>query len=137
VPEELRKRVLVVDDDAEMRDVITHFLRLHGYEAIEAAAGQAALDLIASTKVDLVILDIMMPGMDGVATLNKIRDMGNNLPVMLLTARSLDDDVMRGYVAGADLYLVKPVAMDTLRKAVDYLIGDLTTEEKAALEQEI
>jgi DNA-binding response OmpR family regulator len=137
VPEALRKRILVVDDDAEIRDVITHFLRHHGYEAIEAAGGQAALDLIANGKVDLIILDVMMPGLDGFATLNKIRSMGNNVPVMFLTARSVDEDVMHGYSAGADLYLVKPVAMGTLRRAVDYLIGDLTAEEKAVLEQEI
>jgi DNA-binding response OmpR family regulator len=137
VPEELHKTVLVVDDDAEIRDVITRFLRRLGYEAIEAAGGQFALDVITSRSVNLVILDVMMPGLDGFATLNKIRSMGNNVPVMFLTARSVDDDVMHGYTAGVDLYLVKPVAMGTLRKAVEYLIGDLTAEEKAALEQEI
>jgi two-component system, OmpR family, response regulator len=137
VPEKLHKTVLVVDDDAEIRDVITRFLRRHGYETIQAAGGQSALDVIANRTVNLVILDVMMPGLDGFATLNTMRAMGNSVPVMFLTARSVDDDVIHGYTTGADLYLVKPVAMGTLRKAVEYLIGDLTAEEKAVLEQEI
>jgi DNA-binding response OmpR family regulator len=137
VSAELRKTVLVVDDDGEFRAVIIHFLRHHGYAPMEAADGQAALDLIDGAKMDLVILDVMMPGIDGFATLNRIRNTGSNVPVILLTACSVDDDIMRGYTVGADLYLVKPVSMDTLCKSVDYLIGDLTSEEKAALEQEI
>jgi DNA-binding response OmpR family regulator len=78
----------------------------------------------------------MMPGMDGFATLDKIREI-SNVPVMLLSARSRDEDVMHGYSAGADLYLVKPMSMETLHKAIDYLIGDLTAEQRAAIEQEI
>ena len=137
MPEDLRKKVLVVDDDPNLRDVIVNFIRGHGYEGVEAAAGQAALDLLANTKVELIILDIMMPGMDGFATLDKIREMGCKVPIMLLSARSRDEDVMHGYGAGADLYLVKPMSMETLHKAIDYLIGDLTAEQKAALEEEI
>jgi len=137
VAEAGHKKVLVVDDDVNLREMIVQFIRGHGYEAFEAARGQAALDFLHATHVDLIILDIMMPGMDGVTTLKKIREAGNNVPIILLTARSQDEDVLHGYTAGADLYLVKPVSMDTLQKAIEYLVGDLTPEEKAALEREM
>jgi len=137
VANESTKTILVVDDDENIRDVIAQFTRGRGYNAVEAAGGQEAIDIVTTGNVDLIILDVMMPGMDGFTTLTKIRECGVNTPVVMLTAKSLDDDVMRGYSVGADFYLVKPVSMETLRKVIDYLIGDLSPEQRTALEQEI
>lgn len=100
--------VLVVEDDAAVRRGIVDALAFSGYDVMEAADGTAGLDLATTRSVDLVLLDIVMPGLNGLEVLSGIRRSLPSLPVILLTARGLEEDRVRGLQAGADDYIVKP-----------------------------
>ncbi|GAA4841449.1 hypothetical protein GCM10023310_19100 [Paenibacillus vulneris] len=95
--------VLVVDDDSEIRDVIHVYLRNEGYHVIEAANGLEALELLKSNPVHLIILDVMMPRMDGIKTCLKIRET-SMLPIIMLSAKEEDIDKITGLTIGADDY---------------------------------
>ncbi|MBE1446631.1 response regulator transcription factor [Paenibacillus sp. OAS669] len=99
--------VLVVDDDSEIRDVIHVYLRNEGYHVIEAANGLEALELLKSNPVHLIILDVMMPRMDGIKTCLKIRET-SMLPIIMLSAKEEDIDKITGLTTGADDYVTKP-----------------------------
>ena len=100
-------KVLVVDDDREIVDSIAIFLRADGYEIEKAYNGLEALDIVMTHMVHLIILDIMMPELDGIKTLLKLRE-SRNIPVILLSAKSEDADKILGLTAGADDYVTKP-----------------------------
>lgn len=99
--------VLVVDDDREIVDSIAIFLSGEGYRVLKAYNGIDALDVLSESEVHLMILDIMMPHLDGIKTLMKLRE-SRNVPVILLSAKSEDADKILGLVAGADDYVTKP-----------------------------
>lgn len=99
--------VLVVDDDSEIRDVIHVYLRNEGYRVIEAADGLEALGVIKATSVQLVILDVMMPRMDGISACIKIRGI-SDAPIIMLSAKEEDIDKITGLTTGADDYMTKP-----------------------------
>ncbi|MBX6391467.1 MAG: response regulator transcription factor [Frankia sp.] len=107
-------RVLVVDDDAAVRQSLERSLRFEGYEVATAADGAAALDLIARDRPDIVVLDVMMPRMDGLEACRQLRARGDDLPVLMLTARDGLADRVSGLDVGADDYLVKPFALEEL-----------------------
>lgn len=100
-------KILVADDEAEIRDVLRLYLEKDGYEVMEAADGMEALDVFKKGCPDLAILDIMMPGMDGYRVLRNIRK-ASNIPVIMLSAKSSDSDKILGLDLGADDYIVKP-----------------------------
>lgn len=100
-------KVLVCDDDADIVSALTIYLKGAGYEVISAFNGQEALDVIDREEVHLVLLDIMMPIMDGITAMAKIREK-SNVPVILLTAKGEDTDKVLGLDLGADDYIVKP-----------------------------
>ena len=110
----MAKRVLVVDDDPPIVRLLRKCLEQHGLEVATACDGAACLLAIESQRPDLVILDVMMPVMDGFQALRVLREKPEtrDLPVILLTARKEDIDVARGWSTGADFYLTKPVALD-------------------------
>ncbi|MEK4528766.1 response regulator transcription factor [Paenibacillus sp. FSL H8-0104] len=99
--------VLVVDDEPDIRDVIHVYLRNEGYHVIEAANGEEALNIIKTTSVQLVILDVMMPIMDGIKACFKIREVSST-PIIMLSAKEEDIDKITGLTTGADDYMVKP-----------------------------
>ncbi|RCX23181.1 DNA-binding response OmpR family regulator [Fontibacillus phaseoli] len=99
--------VLVVDDDSEIRDVINVYLRNEGYRVIEAADGLEALDVIKTVSIQLIILDVMMPRMDGISACIKIREISNT-PIIMLSAKEEDIDKITGLTTGADDYMIKP-----------------------------
>ncbi len=99
--------VLIVDDDPEIRDVIHVYLRNEGYRVLEAADGLEALDLLKSNLIHLVILDVMMPRMDGIKACIKIRET-STLPIIMLSAKEEDIDKITGLTTGADDYVTKP-----------------------------
>lgn len=99
--------VLVVDDEPDIRDVIHVYLRNEGYHVIEAANGEEALNIIKTTSVQLVILDVMMPIMDGIKACFKIREVSPT-PIIMLSAKEEDIDKITGLTTGADDYMVKP-----------------------------
>lgn len=100
-------RILVADDGTEIRDVLRLYLEKEGYEVVEAADGPEALRLLKQEKIDLAILDIMMPGLDGYRVLRNIRE-ESNLPVLMLSAKGSDSDKILGLDLGADDYITKP-----------------------------
>ena len=99
--------ILVVDDDREIVDSIGIFLSGEGYKVVKAYDGIEALDALSENEVHLMILDIMMPKLDGIKTLMKLRE-SRNIPVILLSAKSEDADKILGLTAGADDYVTKP-----------------------------
>ena len=99
--------ILVVDDDREIVDSIGIFLSGEGYKVLKAYDGIEALDILSETQAHLLILDIMMPRLDGIKTLMKLRE-SRNIPVILLSAKSEDADKILGLTAGADDYVTKP-----------------------------
>jgi len=107
-------RILLVDDDRALRDAVGRALRLEGHEVIVAADGQEALRVLAGDSVDLVVLDVAMPGMSGIEVCRRLRSAGDTASVLMLTAKDGIADRVEGLDAGADDYLVKPFALEEL-----------------------
>ena len=104
---EKRAHILVVDDEQAITDLVVNLLAAEGMDALACYSGQAALDMLARTPFDLAIVDIMMPGMNGLEMCKKIRET-NNIPIIMLSAKSTDLDKILGLGTGADDYVVKP-----------------------------
>lgn len=100
-------KILIADDEPEIRDLLRLYLEKDGYEVVEASNGAQAMDIINAGDIDLVILDIMMPGIDGYRVLRNIRE-NNNIPVIIISAKSDDSDKILGLDLGADDYITKP-----------------------------
>ncbi len=108
-------RILVVDDDELLVELVTFTLESHGHEVLTAEDGAEAIELATSEQPDVVVLDGMMPGADGLDVLRQLRqDAGLNLPVIMLSARKQERDVVGGLAEGANDYLVKPFMPEEL-----------------------
>ena len=107
-------RILVVDDDLAVCRSIDRALRLEGYEVDTVASGGQALEAVASNSPDALVLDLQLPDVDGLAVCRRIREAGDDIPILMLTARHGIDDRVQGLDAGADDYLVKPFALEEL-----------------------
>jgi len=107
-------RILVVEDDVAVRDSLARTLRFEGHQVDTAVDGVAALDAVRAGEPDAMILDVMMPRLDGLQTCRRLRAEGVTLPVLMLTARDSVGDRVAGLDAGADDYLVKPFALQEL-----------------------
>ena len=118
--------ILVVDDDREIVESISIFLSAEGYQALKAYDGIEALDVLGENQVHLMILDIMMPKLDGIKTLMKLRE-SRNIPVILLSAKSEDVDKIFGLAAGADDYVTKPFNPSELMARVKSQLRRYTT----------
>jgi DNA-binding response OmpR family regulator len=114
-------RILVVDDDDDIRGLLRALLERAGHEVTEAAEGRAGLRELYSGSLDLVILDVGMPGLDGWATLERIREV-SDVPILMLTARDAELERVRGLKGGADDYVVKPFGRQELVARVDVLL---------------
>ena len=114
--------VVVAEDDPSVRKAVERVLDLEGYQVKTANDGNAALELIASSKPHAVVMDVMMPFADGLTVTRELRHRGNRTPVLLLTARHEVGDRVAGLDAGADDYLVKPFAVDELLARVRALL---------------
>ena len=115
-------RVLIVDDDAGVRRMLARTLEAEGYGVSVAADGGSALVEIERSAPDLIVLDVAMPGIDGLGVTRRLRGKGDALPVLLLTARDGVADRVAGLDAGADDYLVKPFAIAELLARVRALL---------------
>lgn len=102
-----KERILIVDDEKEIRDLIDIYLKGEGYDTIKAENGEEALNILSSNDVDLIILDIMMPKINGIEACLKIRE-EREMPIIMLSAKSEDMDKILGLNTGADDYLTKP-----------------------------
>ncbi|WP_163550302.1 response regulator transcription factor [Candidatus Frankia nodulisporulans] len=107
-------RVLVVDDEPNIVDLLRMALRFHGFDVVTASTGHGALRLAAEAEPDLVILDVMLPDVDGFEVCRQLRDYGQNVPVVYLTARDSHRDKIAGLTYGGDDYVTKPFAVDEL-----------------------
>ena len=107
-------RILVAEDDRDMNAILVSRLKKEHYSVDTCFQGEEALDYLAGAEYDVVILDIMMPVLDGLSVLTKIRKEGNQVPVLLLTARDSIEDRVKGLDSGANDYLVKPFALEEL-----------------------
>lgn len=110
----MNKRILIVEDEWKLRRIASDFLRKEGFIVIEAEDGEQALNYIVSQNFDLILLDLMLPKINGWDLLKEIRIKDPALPVIMLTARGSEEDILKGYEMKADEYIVKPVSMKVL-----------------------
>lgn len=119
------KHILVVEDESHLAIGIKYNLEAEGYDVTVKGDGPSALALVAQdpTAIDLIVLDLMLPGMSGYAVCQTIRDEGYEMPVLILSARTLTEDRIRGFDVGADQYLQKPFELEELLSRVRNLLG--------------
>jgi two-component system OmpR family response regulator len=118
----MTRRILIVEDDAATAAYVRKGLEELGFAVVSAANGRDGLYLATSGEIDAVILDRMLPGMDGLAILKAVRAAGLPVPILMLTAMSAVDERVRGLRAGADDYLVKPFSFDELHARIETLL---------------
>jgi DNA-binding response OmpR family regulator len=131
----MNKTVLLVEDERRLREIVSDYFRNEGFEVIEAEDGKKALELFAEHEIDLIMLDIMLPEIDGWSVCRRIRK-ESAVPIIMLTARSDEDDTLLGFELGADEYVTKPFSpkvlvarAKTLLKRADGAVG--VAEENA------
>jgi two-component system OmpR family response regulator len=107
-------QVLVVDDEPNIRDLVQVALKFHGCSVTTAGSGKDALRQAESTRPDLIVLDVMMPDMDGFEVCRRLRAAGNEVPVIFLTARDTSSDTVTGLAIGGDDYVTKPFSVEAL-----------------------
>jgi DNA-binding response OmpR family regulator len=129
----LRNKILVIDDDLTLQQTIAENLRALGYEVDAASKAVEGLQKAYGSKPDLIILDVMLPGMDGWQTCQRFREM-SNVPIMMLTALGTEDNVVKGLELGADDYLVKPVTLKELGARVKALLRRAYTNQGQSAE---
>jgi DNA-binding response OmpR family regulator len=127
------KRILVIDDDPAVTSVLKRGLSYEGFAVDTAASGQEGLAIARDRPPDLIILDITMPGLDGLAVLQRIRAADAQLPVLMLTARDAPSDEIQGLEGGADDYVVKPFTFDVLLARIRALLRRQSAERSAVL----
>lgn len=127
-------RILIADDDRAIRDALERAIGLEGYEVELVNDGVAALEAVARNAPDLLILDVMMPSLDGLGVCRALRNRGDRTPILILTARIEIADRVSGLDAGADDYLPKPFALDELVARIRALLRRTTTESGSELE---
>lgn len=115
-------KILVVEDNKNLRKLMVTYLKKNNYEPLEAEDGEQALDIIDKNHIDLIITDIMMPNMDGFELTRELRDANYMLPILFVTAKESIDDKKKGFLIGADDYMVKPVDMDEMVLRVGVLL---------------
>jgi two-component system response regulator MprA len=125
-------RILVVDDDRSVRESLRRSLAFNGYQVELANDGQAALDAVMAQRPDAMVLDVMMPRLDGLEVCRRMREAGDELPILVLTARDAVSDRVAGLDAGADDYLPKPFALEELLARLRALLRRRTAEDIAA-----
>jgi two-component system, OmpR family, response regulator MprA len=134
-PSDTKPHVLVVDDDRAVRESLRRSLEFNGYAVSLAEDGASALAGISSTNPDAIVMDVMMPRLDGIETTRALRSVGNQVPILVLTARDAVGDRVEGLDAGADDYLTKPFALDELLARLRALLRRAAPEPGAADER--
>lgn len=130
-------KVLTVEDDSDIRELLRFSLEQNDFEAIEAKSGEEGLGIALSEHVDLVLLDLMLPGIDGYETCKRLKKVKAEVPVIMLTAKAADYDQLAGFDAGADDYVAKPFSPKTVMARIKAILRrtqlrDANCEEKAA-----
>jgi two-component system OmpR family response regulator len=125
-------RLLVVDDEPNIRELLSASLRYAGFEVATAADGQQALALAESFRPDLLVLDVMMPGLDGFGVVRRLRQSGKHTPVLFLTARDAAEDKVSGLTLGGDDYVTKPFSLDEVIARIRAVIRRTAGAQQAA-----
>ncbi|MBK1785486.1 response regulator transcription factor [Prauserella cavernicola] len=128
-------RILVVDDDRAVRESLRRSLEFNGYKVDVASDGAQALEKVTSDRPDAMVLDVMMPRLDGLEVARRLRSTGDDLPILVLTARDTVSDRVSGLDAGADDYLPKPFALEELLARLRALLRRANAEAQAAGQQ--
>ena len=118
----LKRKILVVEDDDSIRFLLRQNLEFEGYEVVEASEGQDGLEKASAVNPDLLVLDLMLPGMSGMEITKRLRNTGNDVPILMLTARGQQMDKVLGLKAGADDYLTKPFDILELTARIEALL---------------
>ncbi|MFN4298856.1 MAG: response regulator transcription factor [Thermaurantimonas sp.] len=128
---EIKYKILVVDDEPDILEILSYNLKREGYIVITANNGEEAIKLAKAEKPDLIVLDVMMPGMDGMETCDKIRNIPelSNVIIAFLTARSEDYSQIAGFEAGADDYITKPIKPKVFVSRIKALLRRIAREE--------
>jgi CheY-like chemotaxis protein len=123
------KTIMVVDDNPDIITIVRTILEGKGFNVLSASSGIECIEALKSHKPDLIVLDIMMPEMDGLEVLTRLKSMSefNNVPVVLLTAKVQYEDVLGGYKLGADYYITKPFTSTQLINGINLLLGENKT----------
>ncbi|HEY7168777.1 MAG TPA: response regulator [Candidatus Binatia bacterium] len=124
-----KKTIMVVDDNPDIITIVRTILEGKGYNVLSASSGPELLELLKGHKPDLIILDIMMPEMDGLEVLTRLKGMNDTtaIPIILLTAKVQYEDVLGGYKLGADYYITKPFTSTQLVNGINLLLGEAKT----------
>src|SRR5438132_7873273 len=125
-------KVLVVDDEPNIADVLSIALRFNNYEVETAADGQAALQAVTEFRPDLVLLDVMLPDLDGFEVAKRMRERADDTPILFLTARDTTEDKVRGLTIGGDDYVTKPFSVEELLARVRAVLRRAGHGEEAA-----
>ncbi len=128
-------KILIAEDDSELRRLFAHVLIKNGYTVKEVSNGKEALDAMDNDYFDLIISDIMMPVMDGYEFVRMLRDAGNFTPVLMITAKDAFDDMRLGFLSGTDDYMIKPVNVNEMVLRVQALLrrAQMISERKQTL----
>lgn len=125
----MRSRILIVDDDEKIISMLRRGLAFEGYDVLTASNGVEGLSMVLNEEPDVVVLDVMMPKVDGFEALRRLREGGSKVPVLMLTAKDEVENRVKGLDTGADDYLVKPFALEELLARVRALLRRNTGEE--------
>ena len=120
-----RGQILAIDDDYDCLVMVQHMLRQMGFGVVGARSGVEALAVVGSVQPDVILLDLLMPGMDGYSVLEKLKENPDtqSVPVVIVSARGQDDDLLAGYVAGAEYYVSKPFTSSQLLYGIEMVSG--------------
>ena len=129
--ENVNKKILLVEDDQNFGIVLREFLTLNDFEVTLAKNGMEGFEKFKKDSYDLCILDVMMPYKDGYTLAKEIREKNNEVPIIFLTAKSMKEDVLKGYKAGADDYLNKPFDSEVLLMKIKAIIQRKSSDTKA------
>lgn len=113
-PEKAEARVLVVDDEPNIVDIVSMALRYNDYDVVTASSGREALEAVSASKPDMIVLDVMMPELDGFEVAKRLGEQRSDIPILFLTARDTTDDKVRGLTIGGDDYMTKPFSVEEL-----------------------
>ncbi len=138
------KTILVADDEKTVREVVAKYLEKNGYRVVQAERGPQVIDLFYEHAPDLIVLDVMLPGLDGFTIIRSLRDpievppmgVNPNVPIIMLTARTGEDDRIVGFELGADDYVTKPFSPQELVMRVKAVLRRSASDENAALQTE-
>lgn len=115
-------QLMVVEDDKSTAKLMKAVLELSGYKVVSAKDGLEALDILLNQQVDLIVLDVMMPNMDGYEFTEHLRSVGDNTPILMTTAKHLPEELTKGFIAGTDDYMIKPVKEEEMLLRIKALL---------------